>query len=238
MDTAWMQEKLKYYLVLVKQYDMAYERAGYEWNSDCEAFNNEAGMLLPTIEQILKVLGVMPSEDLTTLAYGGGGKSATAVRRALGTLRDRDEWAVRLAPQAPTFAADQFHPWVWQAAAVFWDAGQPAAAVEAGSKSLTARIQQKSGSSLVDRELAADVFSSKASSSNRVRLWLPGDRSTDMWRSRQDGLHNLAIGAYAGIRNVAAHSHQPGWSDHEAMEYLAVLSTVARWADETEITSP
>ena len=27
---------------------------------------------------------------------------------------------------APAFAADQFHPWVWQAAAQFWDAGQSA----------------------------------------------------------------------------------------------------------------
>jgi hypothetical protein len=43
------------------------------------------------------------------------------------------------------------------------------------------------------------------------------------------------MGAYAGIRNVAAHSHQPGWSDQQALEYLAVLSVVARWTDETEV---
>ena len=64
---------------------------------------------------------------------------------------------------------------------------------------------------------------------------LPGDRSTTTWRSRQDGLHLLSQGAYAGIRNVVVHSHEPQWSEQEALEYLAVLSTVARWTDETEV---
>lgn len=232
-----MRERLNRYLELVKHYDNAYESAGYEWNPHCEAFNDEATMLLPTIEQILNALDAMPSEALNPPIYGDAGEAVRAVRQALGILRDRDEWAVRLTPQAPTFAADRFHAWIWQAAAVFWDAGQPAAAVESGAKSLTARIQQKSGSNLVDRELAADVFSAKASN-NRVRLWFPGDHSTDMWKSRQDGLHNLAMGAYAGIRNVVAHSHEPGWSEQEALEYLAVLSTVARWTDETELVAP
>jgi hypothetical protein len=31
-----------------------------------------------------------------------------------------------------------------------------------------------------------------------------------------------------------AHTHQPGWSEQEALEYLALLSTVARWTEETE----
>jgi hypothetical protein len=48
----------------------------------------------------------------------------------------------------------------------------------------------------------------------------------------------LAIGAYAGIRNVVAQAVEPGWSDQKAMEYLAVLSTVARWADEASMEVP
>ena len=50
--------------------------------------------------------------------------------------------------------------------------------------------------------------------------------------------HYLAMGAYAGIRNVVPHALAPGWSDQEALEYLAVLSTVARWAEEAELVSP
>jgi hypothetical protein len=38
------------------------------------------------------------------------------------------------------------------------------------------------------------------------RLHLPGDKTSRDWRSRQDGLHLLAQGAFAGIRNPATHS--------------------------------
>lgn len=232
-----MQKQLNQYLDLCRAYDAAYASGGHRWNPTCEKFNDAATMLLPTVEQVFKALNSLPAQELHPPSYTEGDETVRAVKQALGILRDREEWSVRLSPQAPTFAADRFHPWIWQAAAAFWDAGQPAAAVESGAKSLTARIQQKSGLTLVDRELAAEVFSAKASS-NRVRLWLPGDRATDMWRSRQDGLHNLAMGAYAGIRNVVAHSHEPGWSEQESLEYLAVLSAVARWADEAELVTP
>jgi hypothetical protein len=55
-----------------------------------------------------------------------------------------------------------------------------------------------------------------------------------MWRSRQEGLHLTAQGAFAGIRNVAVHSHEE-WSEQYALEVLAVLSVVARWTDQTEL---
>lgn len=38
--------------------------------------------------------------------------------------------------------------------------------------------------------------------------------------------------AYAGFRNVAGHAGTP-WAEHEAIEYLAVLSVIARWVEET-----
>ncbi|WP_161965236.1 TIGR02391 family protein [Ornithinimicrobium cerasi] len=69
-------------------------------------------------------------------------------------------------------------------------------------------------------------------------MWLPGNRGADTWRSRQDGLRHLAIGALAGIRNVVAHAVDPRWSEWEALEYPAILSTVARWADESARVHP
>lgn len=169
--------------------------------------------------------------------YGGLSRTATVVRRALGVLRDQAEIEAHLAPTGPTLAATGLHPWVWGAASQFWDAGHVEVAVEQAAKSLNARIQQRSGLKMADRELAAEVFSAKASTKT-IRLWLPGDRATDTWRSRQDGLHHLAMGAFAGIRNVLAHSESAGWSSQEALEYLAVLSAVARWVDETELVHP
>jgi hypothetical protein len=64
----------------------------------------------------------------------------------------------------------------------------------------------------------------------------PGDKSSKTWKSRQEGLHLLAQGAFPGIRNVAARTVGE-WSEQVALEHLAVLSVVARWADETEVVT-
>ena len=238
VDIEWARHKLAKYLELEEACRHAVP-AGEIWNDRASAFNDEATESLLTVTRILEALGAPPKEPLLPPSYSSA-PAERLVRQGLGILRDWEEWAVRLAPDepdAPMLTADGFHPWVWRAASPFWETGQTAAAVDYGAKSLTAHIQQKSGSKLADRELAADVFSSRSHRTN-PRLWLPGDRDGDTWRSRRDGLHHLAIGAYAGIRNVVAHAVEPGWSDQEAMEYLAVLSTVARWADEASLEVP
>jgi hypothetical protein len=238
VDGAWMQEKLTEYLDLADRYDADLRDSDYPRavSSEAQRLNAEATTLLPTIERILTALDAMPETDLRPPSYRGSNETPRWVRQALGILRDRDEWATRLAPQAPTLAAAGFHPLIWEAAAPLWDAG-PAAAVESAARWLTAEIQQKAQSTLLDRKLVADVFSSTPSN-GRTRLWFPGDREAATWTSKQDGLHYLSIGAYAGIRNVAAHSHQPGWSEQQALEYLAVFSAIARWTDETEVRNP
>jgi hypothetical protein len=63
-----------------------------------------------------------------------------------------------------------------------------------------------------------------------VRLHLPGDKASRDWKSCQEGLHLLAQGAFAGIRNPATHSGDE-WTEQEVLEHLAVLSVVARWSD-------
>jgi hypothetical protein len=47
-----------------------------------------------------------------------------AVRKGLGILRDQDEWKANLAPDAPSFVADQFHPHVWAAVSGLWETGR------------------------------------------------------------------------------------------------------------------
>ena len=68
----------------------------------------------------------------------------------------------------------------------------------------------------------------------QVRLHLAGDKSSKTWKSRQDGLHLIAQGAFAGIRNVAMHTGDE-WSEQVALEHLAILSVATRWADEIEV---
>ena len=94
-------------------------------------------------------------------------------------------------------------------------------------------LKARSKSKLSDRKLVQDVFSLDPPKPGGVRLQFPGERDDDSWRSRQSGLHLLAQGAFAGIPNIAAHEDEP-WPEQVALEFLAVLSVVARWSDETE----
>jgi uncharacterized protein (TIGR02391 family) len=150
-------------------------------------------------------------------------------------LADLDDIATRLRPEAPTLPADQLHPWVWDAARTFWDAGAHAVAVEQAAKSLTAHTQQKTGCQLAEDDLMSQVWSDEPPKADRPRLRFPGDRNTKTWHSRQRGARAMAQGCYGGIRNVVAHQHAPDWPQQLALEYLACLSVLARWINEAEV---
>ncbi|KQY61439.1 TIGR02391 family protein [Nocardioides sp. Root140] len=175
----------------------------------------------------------VPLMETNEYGYPDTSEWRSAAHRAFGVARDMAIVAEKLRPIAPTMAADRLHDWVWNAAATFWETGQHAVAVEQAAKSLTAHIQKKSGSTAADRELVQDVFSQRPKP-GATRLWVTGDRASDTWKSRQEGLHNTAMGAFSGIRNVVAHM-DPGWEEQVCLELLAVLSTVARWAEDTEV---
>jgi hypothetical protein len=191
---------------------------------------------LPTFLKIVKALEVaLPSRVPSDLAKQSE-MYMTLADVAVGVARDWEVVKVNLAPDAPSVGADHFHPRVWGAAEPLWDTGQYRVAVGAAATSLSAHIAQKAGSDQADRALVTDVFSLKTAP-DRPRLHFPGEPNSH-WRSRQEGLHLTAQGAFAGIRNVAAHSYEE-WTEQQALEMLAVLSLVARWTDETELrTAP
>ncbi len=156
------------------------------------------------------------------------------VLRALGALRDESDVAVRLRPDSPVIPADHLHPRIWDAAAPVWDTGEFGAALQQASITLSAYIRAKATSSLRDRKLVDQVFAPGLSKVGTPRLHFPGDPADESWQARQQGLHLMAQGAFAGIRNIVAHE-DGDWSEQEALELLAVLSTIARWVDCTEL---
>jgi uncharacterized protein (TIGR02391 family) len=242
MDNDWVRTKLEEFLATCQEYRRLEGRIppGTYWDEGLmRPITNTVERQVPTVRRIIEALDASLLSDGFGVSelYSGLSATETATRKALAVLQDRDDWSRHLAPDGPALAAGSLHEWIWGAAAQFWDAGQYEVAVEYGAKSLNAHIQKKCGMSTADRELASEVFSPKPSAKN-VRLWLPGPRDLDGWRSRQDGLHLLAMGAFAGIRNVVAHSVVAGWSQQEALEYLAVLSVVARWVEDTEVVGP
>jgi uncharacterized protein (TIGR02391 family) len=233
MNSEWMRERLESFRTLCQAYQND-RRSTTDYTDKQRVISDEMTSHMPTVREILKRLDPALVQQVKEPDYlTGASDSLRAVQEGLGILRDRDEWLVNLTPDAPSLTADQFHPHVWVAASALWDTGQYRVAVGQATVSLSAHIAKKAGSSLTERELVAQVFSPTAPGPNQLRLHLPGDKSSKTWRSRQDGLHLLAQGAFAGIRNVAAHTEDE-WSEQVALEHLAVLSVVARLADETK----
>lgn len=234
MDREWMRDRLEEFLALCETYDQHERATGYQYTDEARRLNSQINAVIPTIREIIKRLDPELVSDITEPQHMSGTSHARrAAERGLGILHDQDEWKAKLAPDAPSLVADQFHPHVWAAASAIWDTGNYRLAVQQATVSLSEHIAKKADSSLRDRALVSQVFSPNLPSPGQIRLHVPGDRSSDTWKSRQDGLHLIAQGAFAGIRNVATHTADE-WSEQVALEHLAVLSVVARWTDETE----
>jgi hypothetical protein len=236
MNREWMRERLESFKALCEAYDLENRRVRYaEFTDRHRDITDQMSSQMPTVREILKRLDPALAEQVELPSMSGGTSSSRgAVQQGLGILRDRDEWAANLAPDAPTLIADQFHPYVWTAASPLWDTGQYRVAVGQASVSLSAHIAKKAASPLSERDLVNQVLAPGEPGPNQVRLHFAGDKSSKTWKSRQEGLHLLAQGAFAGIRNVATHTGDE-WTEQVALEHLAILSVVARWADETEV---
>jgi hypothetical protein len=230
-----MRERLEAFKELCEEYDQEERGSGYSYTDRMRQLNSQMNDQIPTVREIVKSLDPELVADVTEpMHMSGTSHSRRAVERALAILRDQEEWKTKLAPDAPSLMADRFHPHVWEAASAIWETGQYRVAVQQAAVSLSAHIANKANSSLTERELVQLVFSPGEPAQGQIRLHLPGDRNSRTWRSRQEGLHLLAHGAFAGIRNIATHTSSE-WPEQVALEHLAVLSVVARWTDETEI---
>ena len=230
MDRTWMRERLEAFKTLYDDYDRLRASPGITARDIRDTLTTD----LPTVRAILNVLDPALT-PLTAELFTNQGRVRVrqAINEALGVVRDQELWKAMLSPDAPSLVADQFHPHVWEAAAAIWDTGKYRVAVQQAAVSLSTHIATKAGSPLTERKLVQEVFKTDPPTAAQARLHFPGDNSTETWRSRQQGLHLVAQGAFAGIRNVATHTNDE-WSEQVALEHLAVLSVVARWTDETE----
>jgi len=154
MDRAWMRERLEEFRAVCDEYAFS-SRDGSIGDSGLQSRMHR---LEPTARAILRTLDPdLADFNLDTMA--GEYEGVYAADKGLGMLADLDEVATRLRPEAPTLPADQLHPWVWDAARTFWDAGAHAVAVEQAAKSITAHTQQKTGCQLADDDLMSQIWS-------------------------------------------------------------------------------
>lgn len=219
MDREWMRTRLLEYRTLLDTYDVEVERSDSLASPELDVLVSQINGAIPTAREIVKRLDPRQATHITVPLYIEGTSAARgAVEQALGILRDQDDWKTKLAPDAPSIVADRFHPNVWTAASAIWDTGQYRVSVQQAAVSLSAHIARKSGSSLADRELVTQVFAPPEPPKGQSRLHFPGDKTNKTWKSRQDGLHQLAQGAFAGIRNIATHTNDE-WTEQVALEH-------------------
>ena len=157
-------------------------------------------------------------------------------RRALGHLATAAETAQHITgSSAPTMAADSLHPLIWDSAARLWSDKHHGAAVQRAATFLNAHVQDITGRrDLSDSTLMAQVFSLSPAESGKPRLRWPGEDADLTVKAMRSGMLQFSQGCFMAIRNPATHSTNDV-AAQEALEQLAVLSTLARWVDQCEL---
>jgi hypothetical protein len=264
MDHAWAAEQLNDFRTLLDDYFRLDSYGSYEYEPQEEDIRIHDDLIdkygpgsavsdllisrNPIIRQLMEAaqagLADYPEPPEDGWEYGVSYWSKLVlprVLRAIGIHEFGEEAQRRLKPDSPDLAADQFHPWVWEAASPLWHAGSRQEAVHAAARSVNARMQQKCGrDDKSDAALCRELFGLEDPKPNRPRLrfksYSPGSQT---WRSKHQGAMEFGAGCFEAIRNLAAHEHGLILTEQVALEQLAAFSLLARWIDECEVqTAP
>lgn len=164
------------------------------------------------------------------------GEHREAAVRARSQLLREQEISENLGENAPELSAAELHPWIWSGARSLWQSGHYREAVEGAIKKLNAETQNKVGRrDLSETDLFKQSFSLDEPKPGKSRLRRMKDDGSDTYKSVQRGAMNLAEGVFAGIRNPLSHEADQELTEQEALEYLAALSVLARWVDDSSV---
>lgn len=156
--------------------------------------------------------------------------------RAREQLLRQDEIRKNLGDDAPELSAAKLHPWVWDGASSLWQSGHFREAVEGAIRKLNAETQNKLGRRDVsEADLFNQAFSEQPPAVKNPRLHRMPDDDSKTFKSVQRGARMFAEGVFAGIRNPLAHEADREMPEQQALEYLAALSVLARWVDESTL---
>lgn len=158
-----------------------------------------------------------------------------SIRAREGLLR-ADEVRKNLGEDAPDLSAAALHPWIWSGASSLWQSGHYREAVGGAIRKLNAETQNKVGRrDASETDLFKQAFTMDGPKPGKARLRRLKDDGSDTYRSVQRGAMSLAEGVFAGIRNPLSHEVDQELSEQEALEYLAALSVLARWVDQSDV---
>lgn len=199
--------------------------------------DDEVAKQAQVIEKILN--RVLPNwrDDVTgKMANNRWAKHREAAIRAREELVRAEEIKQNLGDDAPEISAANLHPWIWSGARSLWQSGHYVQAVHDAVTKLNAETQNKVGRRDVsETDLFKQSFSLDEAKPGKSRLRRMKAEDSDTYRSVQRGAMALAEGVFAGIRNPLSHEADQELSEQVALEYLAALSVLARWVDESTI---
>ncbi|WP_392452706.1 TIGR02391 family protein [Corynebacterium dentalis] len=156
--------------------------------------------------------------------------------RAREELVRAEEVRENIGENAPELSAAKLHPWIWEGARSLWQSGHYREAVSGAIRKLNAETQNKVGRRDVsETNLFKQAFSIDQPRPDAARLRRMRDDGSDTYKSVQRGAMALAEGVFAGIRNPLSHEIDQELSEQEALEYLASLSVLARWVDQSDL---
>ncbi|MCZ2827735.1 TIGR02391 family protein [Modestobacter sp. VKM Ac-2986] len=158
-----------------------------------------------------------------------------AASRALAAIQRQEEIRANLGDDAPDLSAASMHAWVWDGARSLWSTGHYRDAVGAAARRVNAEVQNKVGRrDLSEAKLFQSVFSPNPGSATEPRLRIIPDDGGATYKNVHRGALMIADGWFAAVRNPVAHDVGE-LGENEALEQLAALSMLARWADSATI---
>ena len=156
--------------------------------------------------------------------------------RVRAHLQRQEELCENLGDNSPEISASKLHSWIWEGASSLWQSGHYREAVEAAIKKLNAETQNKLGRRDVSEKALFDqAFGEQDPELGKPRLHRMENDGSSTFKSVQRGARFFAEGVFAGIRNPLAHESEQDMPEQQALEYLAALSVLARWVDESMV---
>lgn len=213
---------------------------GFITSSDYTAASDvEVARQAQIIEKILdRVIPNWRTEISGKMANNRWARHREAAIRAREELIRKQEVDENLGENAPELSATELHPWIWEGAKSLWQSGHYREAVGGAIRKINAETQNKVGRRDVsETNLFKQAFSMDEPKVGKSRLRRMKDDGSDTYTSVQRGAMALAEGVFAGIRNPLSHEVDQELSEQEALEYLAALSVLARWVDQSDVES-
>lgn len=238
MNVKWAINELDKFIKMTVMRNGSGSGSGFITTSDYTAAPDaEVAQHAQIVEKILdRVIASWRTEITGKMAHNRWARHREAAIRARQELVRAEEVRENLGENAPELSAAKLHPWIWEGAKSLWQSGHYREAVGGAIRKLNAETQNK-----VDRrdvsetDLFKQAFSLDSPKTGKARLRRTKDDGSDTYRSVQRGVMTFAEGVFAGIRNPLSHEVDQELSEREALEYLAALSVLARWVDQSDV---